>query len=251
MDSKKKINSAAELILAANRIVILTGAGISTASGIPDFRSSSGLWNQYNPEEVATLTVFKEDPKRFWGFYRERLDIPKEFDPNQAHYFIKKLEDKGKLEAVITQNIDGLHQKSGVSEDKVFEVHGSVRTLSCTNLHCQKEYTREAVINQEIPTCECGSVIKPDVVLFEEMLPTDATEKSRQALNKTDLLIVIGSSLLVEPVASYPSYAISAAPLIIINATPTRYEHAAAVWLDGDIVDNTTALLKRLGEEEG
>ena len=233
------------LIEQSERIVALTGAGISTASGIPDFRSPGGLWEDVDPMEVATLTVFREDPRKFWSFYRSRLDIVEEFDPNPGHYLLADLHQKGLLTAVSTQNIDGLHQKSGLPDERVFEVHGSVRNLIC--LACGARYPREQVeelwVEEDgVPRCSCGEVLKPDVVLFEEMLPEEAFAASVAAISEADLLLIIGSSMVVHPAASLPGHLPDSGRIAILNDEPTPWGSEAELWLSGDIAGNSQAI---------
>ncbi|MFZ9669579.1 MAG: SIR2 family NAD-dependent protein deacylase [Solirubrobacterales bacterium] len=237
------------LIEDSKRIVALTGAGISTASGIPDFRSPGGLWEDVDPMEVATLTVFREDPAKFWSFYRSRLDIVDDFDPNPGHYLLTDLHDRGLLTAVSTQNIDGLHQKAGLPEEKVFEVHGSVRNLIC--LACGTRYPRERiqelwVEGEDLPRCACGEVLKPDVTLFEEMLPEQAFASSVAAISEADLLLIIGSSMVVHPAASLPSYLPDSGRIAILNDEPTPWGTEATLWLSGDIAQNSQAIQQAL-----
>jgi NAD-dependent deacetylase len=237
------------LIGGAERVVALTGAGISTASGIPDFRSAGGLWDGVDPMEVATLTVFRDEPERFWGFYRARLDMADRFDPNPGHYFLAHLQELGKLSAVVTQNIDGLHQASGVEEGRVFEVHGSVRELEC--LDCGARYPRERVDDlmvDDLPRCgECGTVLKPAVVLFEEMLPEEQVASSVAAISECDLLLIIGSSMVVHPAAGLPGYRASGAGMAVINGEATPWNPEADVWLSGDIAEHCAELSDELG----
>lgn len=237
------------LIEQSERIVALTGAGISTASGIPDFRSPGGLWEDVDPMEVATLTVFREDPRKFWSFYRSRLDIVEEFDPNPGHYLLADLHQKGLLTAVSTQNIDGLHQKSGLPDERVFEVHGSVRNLVC--LSCGTRYPREQVeelwVEEDgVPRCSCGEVLKPDVVLFEEMLPEQAFAASVAAISEADLLLIIGSSMVVHPAASLPGHLPDTGRIAILNDEPTPWGSEAELWLSGDIARNSQAIRQAL-----
>ena len=237
------------LIEQSERIVALTGAGISTASGIPDFRSPGGLWEDVDPMEVATLTVFRQDPGKFWSFYRSRLDIVDEFDPNPGHYLLADLHTKGLLTAVSTQNIDGLHQKSGLPDERVFEVHGSVRNLVC--LSCGTRYPREQVeelwVEEDgVPRCSCGEVLKPDVVLFEEMLPEEAFAASVAAISEADLLLIIGSSMVVHPAASLPGHLPDSGRIAILNDEPTPWGSEAELWLSGDIARNSQAIRQAL-----
>ncbi|MFM9054234.1 MAG: SIR2 family NAD-dependent protein deacylase, partial [Solirubrobacterales bacterium] len=230
------------LIEGSERIDALTGAGISTASGIPDFRSPGGLWEDVDPMEVATLTVFRQDPKKFWSFYRSRLDIVDEFDPNPGHYLLTDLHDRGLLTAVSTQNIDGLHQKAGLPEERVFEVHGSVRNLIC--LSCTTRYPRERIdelwVEEEgLPRCSCGEALKPDETRLEETLPEAAFAASVAAISEADLLLNIGSSMVVHPAASLPGYLPDTGKIAILNDEPTPWGSEAALWLSGDIAHNS------------
>jgi NAD-dependent deacetylase len=229
-------------------VVALTGAGISTASGIPDFRSPGGLWDDENPMEVATLSVFRQDPERFWRFYRARLDLADSYEPNPGHVFLAHLEALGKLSAVVTQNIDGLHQAAGVDEHLVHEVHGSVRELAC--LECGERFPRtrlDEVTVEGLPRCRCGEVLKPAVVLFEEMLPEDAVDRSLKAITGCDLLLVIGSSMVVYPVAGFPGSRPLGSKMAVINNEATAWGPDADVWLDGDIAARCAALSAGLG----
>jgi len=237
-----------ELIEGAGKVVALTGAGVSTASGIPDFRSAGGVWGDENPMEVATLTVFRDYPERFWAFYRERLDVADRFEPNPGHTFLAHLGALGKLSAVVTQNIDGLHQAGGVDPSLVHEVHGSVRELEC--LDCGERFPRaqlEELTVDALPVCPCGAVLKPAVVLFEEMLPEIQVERSTAAIADCDLLLLIGSSMVVHPAAGLPGYRSSDAGLAVINNEPTSWGSEADVWLDGDIAGHCAALSVALG----
>ena len=237
------------LINGSERIVALTGAGISTASGIPDFRSPGGLWEDVDPMEVATLTVFRQDPRKFWSFYRSRLDIVDEFDPNPGHFLLADLHQHGLLTAVSTQNIDGLHQKAGLPEERVFEVHGSVRNLVC--LSCDTRYPREQVeelwVKEEgVPRCACGEILKPAVTLFEEMLPEEAFAASVAAISEADLLLIIGSSMVVHPAASLPSFLPDSGRIAILNDEPTPWQEESELWLSGDIAQNSQAIREAL-----
>jgi NAD-dependent deacetylase len=240
------------LIGGAKRVVALTGAGISTASGIPDFRSAGGMWDDVDPMEVATLSVFLDDPERFWGFYRSRLDMADRFDPNPGHYFLAHLQQMDKLSAVVTQNIDGLHQASGVEPDRVFEVHGSVRELEC--LDCGSRFPRDLLDELTVdglPRCDqCGSVLKPAVVLFEEMLPEDKVASSVSAISQCDLLLIIGSSMVVHPAAGLPGYRAAGAGMAVINGESTPWNPEADVWLSGDIAEQCAELSAELGFDD-
>jgi len=237
-----------EMVDSSERIVALTGAGISTASGIPDFRSPGGVWETENPMEVATLSVFNDDPERFWAFYRARLDVADSYEPNAGHFFLAHLSQAGKLRAVVTQNIDGLHQAAGVDDSLVHEVHGSVRELAC--LECGRRYPRsslDGMVINGLPRCVCGAIVKPAVVLFEEMLPEVEVERSLAAIGDCDLLIVIGSSMVVYPVAGFPGERPEGSKMAIINNEETSWAPEADVWLGGDIASQCAGLSRGLG----
>jgi NAD-dependent deacetylase len=240
----------AAMIAESERIVALTGAGISTASGIPDFRSPGGIWEKEDPMEVATLTVFRTDPQRFWEFYRRRLDLADDYDPNEGHYLLTDLHLEGRLTAVSTQNIDGLHQASGLPVERVFEVHGSVRNLVC--LSCPSLYPREQIEElwseaEGVPFCSCGEILKPAVTLFEEMLPEEAFASSVAAISEAELLLIIGSAMVVHPAASLPGHLPDNARMAIINDEPTPWHSEADLWLSGDIAENSKVIRAALG----
>ena len=213
----------------SKRIVFFGGAGVSTESGIPDFRSVDGLYNQkfdYPPETIISHSFFLKNPEYFFRFYREKM-LPLGFSPNITHKKLAQWEEVGKLSAVITQNIDGLHQKAG--SHRVLELHGSVLRNYC--MKCHKSYSAEYVKNsQGICRCDCGGIIKPDVVLYEESLDSQVLEKSIYAIAQCDLLIVGGTSLTVYPAAGllryYPGHR-----LVLINRDETPYDNQADLVL--------------------
>jgi len=230
----------AELIRSAGSVVALTGAGISVPSGIPDFRSpGTGLWENVNPMEVAHIDVFRSDPQRFWHFYGHRFTTLREKRPNGAHAALAELERRGALEAVVTQNIDGLHAAAGTRE--LIEVHGSISHASC--LECMRRYELEdtrarlAAAPDGVPRCDCGHPLKPDVVLFGEFLPEAAIDRAAELAERADLLLCVGSSLEVYPVAGLPSITLRAGgALAIVTQSATKYDDDAAVRLSGDVV---------------
>jgi NAD-dependent deacetylase len=245
--------SAAELaglISSAGSVVALTGAGISVPSGIPDFRSpQTGLWANVDPMEVAHISVWRRDPATFWGFYGQRFAVLDGKQPNGAHRALVELERRGTLDAVITQNIDGLHAAAG-TEDPI-EVHGSVATASC--LDCGASYPLAAVRErlgadaEGIPRCDCGSPLKPDVVLFGELLPEADIQRGYELAASADLLLCVGSSLEVWPVAELPQVTLDAGGAIaIVTIGPTPYDHRAAVKLSGDVVTELEAVVAAL-----
>ena len=239
----------ASLIREADSVVALTGAGISVPSGIPDFRTpGKGLWEKVDPMEVAHIDAFHRDTKRFWKFYRPRFHQLGDKQPNPAHYALAELECRGMLDGVITQNIDRLHTKAG--SERVVEVHGSIATASCTS--CNASYPLEGVgelfDEDGIATCACCmGKVKPDVVLFGELLPEVAMAEAQRLAAEADLLLCVGSSLEVFPVAGLPELTLSAGGRVaVVTQGPTPYDDRAAVKLDGDVVDELAALLAAL-----
>jgi NAD-dependent protein deacetylase/lipoamidase len=237
----------AELIRSARSVVALTGAGISVPSGIPDFRSpGSGLWENVDPMEVAHISVWRRTPERFWGFYGQRFATLEGKQPNGAHRALAALEAAGRLDAVITQNIDGLHAAAGSQE--VIEVHGSIATASC--LACRARFplgetrARLEADAAGVPRCDCGDPLKPDVVLFGELLDEAAMDRATELACGASLLLCIGSSLEVYPVADLPEVTIGCGgALAIVTRGPTPYDRSAAVRLDGDVEEELEALL--------
>lgn len=209
----------------SSKIVFFGGAGVSTESGIPDFRSVDGLYSQkfeYPPETIISHSFYLRKPEYFFRFYREKM-LPLGFEPNVTHRVLAKWEEQGKLRAVVTQNIDGLHQKAG--SKRVYELHGSVLRNYCTR--CRKFHSAEFMKNADgIPKCDCGGTVKPDVVLYEESLDQNTIEKSVQAIREADLLIVAGTSLTVYPAAGLVNY-YQGNRLVLINRDATAYDQLA------------------------
>ena len=246
-----KIETLKRWVAESNRIVAFTGAGASTESGIKDFRSPDGLYNEkewtnsqdstesgipdfrsvdglynqkfeYPPETIISHSFYERDPEYFFRFYREKM-LPLGFEPNITHQVLAKWERQGKLSAVVTQNIDGLHQKAG--SEKVYELHGSVLRNYCTR--CRKFHSAEFVKDSAgVPRCGCGGIVKPDVVLYEEGLDQDTIEKSVMAIRRADLLIVAGTSLMVYPAAGLINY-YRGNRLVLINRDETPYDNYA------------------------
>ncbi|MDO9410707.1 Sir2 family NAD-dependent protein deacetylase [Patulibacter sp.] len=241
----------ARLVADAGSVVALTGAGISVPSGIPDFRSpETGLWANVDPMTIAHVDVWRADPVRFWAYYGERFARLGGVQPNDAHRALAELERRGRLQAVLTQNIDGLHERAGSTD--VVELHGSI-----AGCHCPACGAREplktvlrliADADDGVPRCAvCAGVLKPDVVLFGDMLPVDAEYRSRSLAGTCDLLLCIGSSLQVWPVAGLPERTLEAGGAVaIVTASATPYDDAAAVRLGGDVVDELQGLLAAL-----
>ena len=213
----------------AHRIVFFGGAGVSTESGIPDFRSVDGLYNQkfkYPPETIISHSFFLRKPEEFFEFYREKM-LPLGFEPNVTHKVLARWEREGRLTAVVTQNIDGLHQKAG--SKNVLELHGSVLRNYCTR--CHRSYSAEFVKNSKgVPLCDCGGIVKPDVVLYEESLDQDVMYRAARAIQAADLLIVAGTSLTVWPAAGMIQY-YKGSRLVLINRDPTPYDDRADLVL--------------------
>lgn len=209
----------------SRRIVFFGGAGVSTESGIPDFRSKDGLYSQhfdYPPETIISHTFYEQRPEYFFRFYREKM-LPLGYEPNITHKVLARWEEEGKLSAVVTQNIDGLHQKAG--SKKVYELHGSILRNYC--VQCRKFYPAEYIRDaQGVPRCSCGGIVKPDVVLYEESLDQQTIEKSVMAIRSADLLIVAGTSLTVYPAAGLVNY-YRGNRLVLINRDETPYDRYA------------------------
>ncbi len=240
----------ADLIRGARSVVALTGAGISVPSGIPDFRTpGTGLWANVDPMEVAHIDAWRADPERFWRFYGARFQTLEDKLPNGAHDALVELERRGILTAVITQNIDMLHRKAGTRE--LVEVHGTIEHASC--LVCGATYplaeTRRRLVADDrgVPRCECEAPLKPDVVLFGEFLPVGALERAHELAAAADVLLCIGSSLEVHPVAQLPGVTRrGGGELAIITQGPTPFDARAAVKLEGDVVAELQALVAAL-----
>lgn len=224
-----KLQTLKKWIQESEQIVFFGGAGVSTESGIPDFRSTDGLYHQvfeYPPERIISRSFFEADPAYFFRFYKEKM-LPLGFSPNITHLKLAQWEKEGKLSAVITQNIDGLHQKAG--SKNVLELHGSVLRNYCRN--CGKFYSAEFIRDSEdIPCCNCGGIVKPDVVLYEEMLNDDVIYQSIEYIRSADLLIVAGTSLTVYPAAGLINY-YHGNRLVLINRDATPYDSAADLVL--------------------
>ena len=217
-----KIETLKQWVAESQRIVFFGGAGVSTESGIPDFRSVDGLYSQkfeYPPETIISHSFYLQNPAYFFRFYKEKM-MPLGFEPNITHKTLARWEKEGKLLAVVTQNIDGLHQKAG--SQKVYELHGSVLRNYCTQ--CRKFYPAEFIRDSaDIPRCTCGGIVKPDVVLYEEGLNGATIEASVDAITRADLLIVAGTSLTVYPAAGLINY-YRGRRLVLINRDPTPYD---------------------------
>lgn len=231
----RKLETLKQWIAESKSIVFFGGAGVSTESGIPDFRSVDGLYNQkfeYPPETIISHSFYERDPAYFFRFYREKM-LPLGFEPNITHRVLSKWEEEGRLSAVVTQNIDGLHQKAG--SKRVYELHGSVLRNYCTR--CRKFHSAEFVRDCDgVPKCSCGGTVKPDVVLYEESLDQQTIENSIAAIGNADLLIVAGTSLTVYPAAGLIRY-YRGHRLVLINRDETPYDDYANLVLHESLGD--------------
>ncbi|HJS69781.1 MAG TPA: NAD-dependent deacylase [Gaiellaceae bacterium] len=241
----------AALIRENQPCVVLTGAGASTESGIPDFRSPTGIWAQFDPLEYATLGAFQRDPHKVWRFYAPRFDMLAAAEPNRVHVVLAELERHGLVRAIVTQNIDSLHQRAG-SQD-VIEVHGSIRTSSCSS--CAARYPLAEVVplieaGDGAPECPaCGAILKPDVVFFDELLPPGAMERATELAAGAGLLLVIGSGLEVYPVAGLPQVTLGVGGKVaVVNQTPTWADARAELVVResaGAVLDAVASAVRR------
>jgi NAD-dependent deacetylase len=244
------VERLAELLGQSRRAVVLTGAGVSVPSGIPDFRTpETGLWAKVDPMEVAHISVFERDPERFWSYYRPRFESLGDKEPNRAHEVLAELERRGLIEGVVTQNIDRLHRAAG--SENVIEVHGSIGTSSCTV--CATVFELDQVDDlfdhRGVAVCgTCGGAVKPDVVLFGELLPQSVMARATELAERADLMICVGSSLAVNPVAGLPQLTLEAGGrLAIVTKGETPYDGDAELKLDGEVDEELAALLAALG----
>ncbi len=247
----------AELIVSARKVVVFTGAGVSTESGISDFRSPGGIWDRYDPDDF-TYQKFVSSPearKKHWQMLGEGL-LTSAAKPNPAHYAIAELDRLGKLDCVVTQNVDNLHQRAGVPDNKVFELHGNMQQAVC--LSCGQRYPFEQLKarldkGEEIPDCEvCHGLLKPNAVLFGEALPQDVLQEATARSHACDLFIVIGSTLVVYPAAYMPIYATNAgAKLVIINLSSTPMDQEASVLIRAKAGETMPEIIKKVKEKMG
>jgi NAD-dependent deacetylase len=243
-----KVNQVVKLIKKSKYAIVLTGAGVSTGSGIPDFRTpGKGIWEKVDPFKVTSITAFDENPQRFYYFYRPRVEMLSRVSPNPAHKAISQLEEMGYIHCLITQNIDNLHQRAG--SKKVIEVHGTLRKAICRR--CGKIISSELLIQkmdkskEKVPYCECGGVFKPKIVLFGEMLPNldNAIYESKRA----DLILTVGSSLQVSPANMLPQYCLNrGGKLVIVNFMSTHLDYLAKAVINEDVCDFLPAVVEVL-----
>jgi NAD-dependent deacetylase len=250
---REEIEKAAQWITVSKRIVVFSGAGLSTESGIPDFRSPGGVWDRYNPEDFYFQKFLSSEASRekYWQMSTEMYEPMKKAQPNLAHLAIAELEKLGRLDCVITQNIDGLHHKAGNSEDKVIQLHGTAMYVSCLN--CNKRYDRDEIQERlkkglKVPYCDdCGGPLKPATISFGQSMPERETQEAYHRSSLSDLFIVIGSSLVVQPAASMPLVAKrNGAKLVIINRDPTPYDGMADIVIHGQAGPAMASILEEV-----
>lgn len=253
-----ELEKIAQWMMAAKRIIIFTGAGLSTESGIPDFRSPGGVWDRYNPEDFYFQNFISSEASRvkYWEMATEMYEPMKQAQPNLAHLAIAEMERLDKLDCVITQNIDGLHFKAGNSEAKVIQLHGTAMAVSC--LSCMKKYERDEIQErikqgQKAPRCDdCGGILKPATISFGQSMPERETQEAYHRSSLSDLFIVIGSSLVVQPAASMPMIAKqNKAKLIIINRDPTPYDDIADIVIHRQAGSTMASILEKLKQGLG
>jgi NAD-dependent deacetylase len=246
-----KLRQAAQWIATSKRIIVFSGAGLSTESGIPDFRSPGGVWDKYDPEDFYFQNFIASEASRekYWQMATEMWEPIKKAQPNPAHLAVAELERLGKLDCVITQNIDGLHFKAGNSEEKVLQLHGTAIFVSC--LSCKKRYDRDEIQErirkgQKAPLCDdCGGLLKPATISFGQSMPEKETQEAYHRSSLCDLFIVIGSSLVVQPAASMPLVAKrNGARLVIINRDPTPYDDMADLVIHGQAGSTMAGILE-------
>ncbi len=250
---EEQFEQVAQWIVHSKRTVVFAGAGLSTESGIPDFRSPGGIWDRYNPEDFTFQNFLSNSASRekYWQMSAEMYEPMRNAQPNPAHLAIAEMETLGKLDCVITQNIDGLHFKAGNSEGKVIQLHGTALSASC--LRCGKKYDRNQIQERlrnglKAPFCEdCGGPVKPDTVSFGQPMPEKETEEAYHRSSLCDLFIVIGSSLVVQPAASMPLIAKrNGAKLVIVNRDPTPYDEKADLVIHGQAGSTLAGILDKV-----
>ncbi len=240
---EKKLSLLSDWIIESSSLVIFSGAGMSTESGLPDFRSSKGLWKNTDPRKLASVEALNNNTKNFYDFYKMRINALNEVKPHEGHFILAEWENKNIVKHIITQNVDGFHKRAG--SKFVSELHGSLGICRCNE--CAVEYPSDKLIEKDFPTCEkCSGKLRPGVVLFGEMLPADALEKADFESANSDLFIVIGSSLEVSPANYFPVQAKkSGAKLVIVNLESTHLDHIADMVIPG----KTKEVLKELDNQ--
>ena len=253
MQQADPIQKVSEWIARASKIIVFTGAGVSTESGIPDFRSPGGLWDRYDPDELRFRRFLESEEARrkYWKMHSEIYELFTKVKPNVAHEACVDLDRLGKLECVITQNVDNLHTEAGLPPDKVIEIHGNALQVGC--LECDARHPRSEVqewleAGEEVPMCrKCGGILKPRTISFGQGMPVDEMQESEVRMKRCDLFIVIGSSLVVYPAADMPVYAkANGAKLVIINMTPTPYDDQADLVIYGKAGEAMGTIIDRV-----
>ena len=248
-----QIDAVSDIILKSSKIVVFTGAGVSTESGVSDFRSPGGIWDRFDPSELNYQNFLASEANRekYWDFYKQLWPTMVEAEPNRGHYAIAELHHLGKLDCVITQNIDSLHQKSGIPEEKVIELHGTMQWVNC--LECGKKYPREQIQSrlesgEKVPRCDtCGGITKPATISFGQAMPERETREAEARAAACDLLLVAGSSLAVYPAAQMPLIAKdSGAKLVIINLTPTPHDRYADIVINEKTGETLSQIVERV-----
>jgi NAD-dependent deacetylase len=253
-----KLKQVAQWITTSKKVIVFSGAGLSTESGIPDFRSPGGVWDRYNPEDFYFQNFLASEASRekYWQMATEMYEPIKTAQPNQAHLAIAELEKLGKLDCVITQNIDGLHFKAGNSEEKVIQLHGTAIFVSC--LSCKKRYDRDEIQErikkgQKAPRCnDCGGILKPATISFGQPMPEKETQEAYHRSSFCNLFIVVGSSLVVQPAASMPLVAKeNGARLVIVNRDSTPYDDMADVVIHDQAGPTMASILEQVKQGLG
>lgn len=252
----ESIDTVADMIVQSKKVVVFTGAGFSTESSIPDFRSPGGVWEKFDPSELNYPNFMRSEEirEKYWRMHKMMWETIREAEPNIGHYAVTDLYNIGKLDCVITQNTDGLHQKAGVPDDKVFELHGTMQWVDC--LDCRKRYPRSQVhdkmlAGEKVPRCdECNGILKPATVAFGQSMPERETRESENRSAACDLFLAAGSSLVVYPAAQMPLIAKrSGARVVIINLTPTPHDQHADVVINEKTGDSLSSIVARVKEE--
>ena len=241
------VNKLIELIESSNYIIAFTGAGVSAESGVPTFRGKNGLWEKYDPTKLATPEAFMENPKRVWEWYKWRMEIIAKAKPNPAHIVLAKMEEKGIVKAIITQNVDGLHQRAGAKN--VVELHGNIWRVKCVNKECNYRTKLSKPPEQIPPKCpKCGNLLRPDVVWFGEPLPRRAWEHAVSEANQADLVIVVGTSGVVQPAAMIPLIVKHQGGRVVdVNIEETAYKDIADLFIKTRAGEAFKLLGRKLG----
>lgn len=250
------IEAVAEMIIEAKKVVVFTGAGFSTESGVPDFRSPGGVWDRFDPSELNLPNFMRSEEVRekYWRMHKMMWETIREAQPNAGHYAVTELHNMGKLDCVVTQNTDGLHQKAGVPDDKVLELHGTMQWVDC--LECGQRYPRgdvhdKMLAGESVPRCDsCRGLLKPATVAFGQMMPQRETHESEVRSSSCDLFLAAGSSLVVYPAAQMPVIAKrSGARLVIFNLTPTPHDHYADIVINQKTGETLSRIVTRAKEK--